>query len=225
MKKSNLILAITITIICACFGMINFKLSAEYKKKNILPSVKKVILPPFHHIKEIKSAIKEEPVYLPLINIYQQANSSLLTYYFYSPIGYEYFVKNDTLFLQRDSVSDGGLPVLNLYCNNLKSLSSIESQITLHHFQTDSLQLVSQNNSTITCVGLTNKYLNLSATNKSVISLSAVDTIHKAAIKVLNKSELKLSDAFFKSYTLSIDSTATISTTGKSLKAINTGGL
>lgn len=221
MKISNQILVITIAAICACFIMINFKLRAEYKKGNIQSSVKKIILPTFHHIKELKSDKKEEYAYLPIININQHSDSSMLTYHFYSPIGYKYFVENDTLFLKRDSNTEGGLPVINLYCNNLKSISSIESRITLHHYQTDSLQLTSQNNSTIECVALKNKYLNITATNKSAIILSAIDTIQKSTIKVLNNAELKLSDAFFKSYALNIDSTATISTTGKSLKGLN----
>ena len=111
MKKSNLILAITITIICACFGMINFKLSAEYKKKKILPSVKKVILPPFHHIKEIKKLFVHEIVCIEDGQVFAKGYQELEKRY----LELKEMYGNWGVVLQKQTISENGLTVTIQY--------------------------------------------------------------------------------------------------------------
>lgn len=221
MKKSNIILLITIASVFSCLSIINFTLRAEYKKRNIKSVQKKIILPPFQHIQELKKAKKGETAFHPIIHIYQGGDTNQLTYYYYNPVGYEYFVKNDTLFIRADDSIENSFPMINIYCKNLVSISSNESEISLHNFISDSLELNSNQNSSITCLALTCNFLNISAKNKSAINISAKDTIQKVAMNVKNKAKLTLADAYFRTYTLTLDSTAILSTTGNSFKGIN----
>lgn len=220
MKKSNILLIITGVTIIGCLAAINLKLFAEYKNGNIQSVVKKTSVSTFHHIKELNSLKYAEYPYKPMVNIIQHQDSNYIAYNFYDTIGFDYFIKNDTLYLKADSTMKANLPVINIHCKNLKSLSSVDSNFELYQFKSDSLQLVANAYSSINCVELKCNYVNLRIQNNATISISAKDYINKADIHLLNKGLLVLSDVRFNAQNFSMDSSAALKLTGKSLKGL-----
>lgn len=221
MKKSNMLLIITLSIVCICLITVNIKLSMDYKKGAIQSVIQKEILPIFHHIKEINILKNVDYTYKPFINIYERKDTSAIAFNFYNPIGFHYFVKNDTLYLKADSSFDGGIPAISIYCKNLKSLITSNSNVTLYNYKTDSLYLESNKSSSINAIQINSKSLKLRAKDKSTLSVSAADIIDKGEIRALNNATIKMDNLYFKEQLISIDSSASLTVTGKTLKSLN----
>lgn len=221
MKKSNILLIITLSIVCICLISVNIKLSTEYKKGEIQSAIQKKILPIFHHIKELNSLKNTNYTYKPYIDIYERKDTSAIAFNFYNPIGYQYYVKNDTLYVKADSSYDGGIPAISIYSKNLKSIIISTSQVNLHQYKTDSIYLESNKYSSINAIQINSKFLKLRAKDNSTLSVSAVDTIDKGEIKAMNNGLVIMSNIYFKEQLLSIDSFASLTVTGKTLKSLN----
>ncbi|MBT9482882.1 hypothetical protein [Sediminibacterium sp.] len=221
MKKSNILLIITLSIVCICLTTVNIKLSMEYKKGAIQSVIQKEMLPIFHHIKELNSLKNVDYTYKPFINIYERKDTSAIAFNFYNPIGFHYFVKNDTLYLKADSSFDGGIPAISIYCKNLKSLITSNSNVTLYNYKTDSIYLESNKYASINAIELNSKSIKLKAKDNSTLTVSAADTIDKGEISSLNNATIKMNNLYFKERLLSVDSSASLTVTGKTLKALN----
>lgn len=193
----------------------------DYKKGAIQSVIQKEILPIFHHIKEINILKNVDYTYKPFINIYERKDTSAIAFNFYNPIGFHYFVKNDTLYLKADSSFDGGIPAISIYCKNLKSLITSNSNVTLYNYKTDSLYLESNKSSSINAIQINSKSLKLRAKDKSTLSVSAADIIDKGEIRALNNATIKMDNLYFKEQLISIDSSASLTVTGKTLKSLN----
>lgn len=221
MKKSNIILIVTIAIVCICFVTVNIKLSMEYKKGAIQSVTQKKLLPIFHHIKELYNLKNIEYTYKPYINIYERKDTSAIAYNFYNPIGYDYYVKADTLYIKLNYPLDGSIPAIDIYCKNLKSLITSNSTVTLYNYKTDSIYLESNKYASINAIELNSKSIKLKAQDNSTLTVSAADTIGRGEISALNNSTIKMNNLYFKERLLSIDSSASLTVTGKTLKALN----
>ncbi|HQS24170.1 MAG: hypothetical protein B7Y11_07010 [Sphingobacteriia bacterium 24-36-13] len=221
MKKSNILLIITLSIVCICFIAVNIKLSTEYNKGAIQSVTQKKILPIFHHIKELNGLKNIDYTYKPIISIYERKDTSAIAYNFYNPIGYQYFVKNDTLYLKADSTFDGSIPSIEIYCKNLRSVITSNSQATLYNYKTDSIYLESNEHSSINAIQINSKSLKLRAQDNSTLSVSGVDTIHKGEIRAKHNGLIIMNNIYFKEQLLSIDSTASLTVSGKTLKGLN----
>lgn len=221
MKKSNILLIITLSIVCICFIAVNIKLSMEYKRGAIQSFTQKKLLPIFHHIKELNSYKKGDYPYKPFISIYERNDTSAIAYNFYNPIGYQYFVKNDTLYLKADSTFDGSIPSIEIYCKNLRSVITSNSQATLYNYKTDSIYLESNEHSSINAIQINSKSLNLRAQDNSTLSVSGSDTINKGEIRAMHNGLIIMNNIYFKEQLLRIDSTASLTVTGKTLKGLN----
>ncbi|MDP3393244.1 GIN domain-containing protein [Sediminibacterium sp.] len=221
MKKSNILIIITLSIVCICFIAVNIKLSMEYKKGAIQSFTQKKMLPIFHHIKELNNLKNIEYTYKPVISIYERKDTSAIAYKFYNPIGYDFYVKADTLYIKLDYPLDGNIPTIDIYCKNLKSLITSNSVVTLYNYKTDSIYLESNRSSSINAIDINSKSLKLRAQDKSTVSVSGADTIGKLEIKALQEGNINLQNLYFKKQLLSIDSSASLTVTGKTLKALN----
>lgn len=193
----------------------------DYKKGIIQSVIQKKILPIFHHIKELNSLKNVDYTYKPFINIYERKDTSAIAFNFYNPIGFHYFVKNDTLYLKADSSFDGGIPAISIYCKNLNSIITNNSQATLYNYKTDSIYLESNEHSSINAIQINSKSLKLKAQDNSTLTVSAANTIDKGEIRAQNNATIKMDNLHFKEHLISIDSSASLTVTGKTLKALN----
>jgi hypothetical protein len=193
----------------------------EYKKGAIQSVVQKKLLPIFHHIKELNIYKKGEYENKPFINIVERKDTSAIAYYFYNQIGFDYFVKNDTLYLKADSTFDGGIPSIDIYCKNLRSVIISNSKATLYAYKTDSIYLETNEHSNINAIEIKCKSLKLRAQDNSTLSVSGADTINKGDIRAIHNGLIKMNNIYFKELLLRIDSTASLTVTGKTLKALN----
>lgn len=218
MKKSTITILIAITGLFLCFTVVNLKLKSEYTAGNIQSPMKTNILPPFHHIKEINSSPGKENVYQRNILVVQQKDSSALVHGYYNPVGVNYFVQNDTLFITPDSTFTGNDYNITIYCKNLQSLDARRSFIRLLNYVADSISLNTSANAGISCEHIKSNYINLNISEESSIFVSATDTINKADIYIQNSGLLNAANVYFKEKNLTIKNNGSVRASGKSLK-------
>ncbi len=218
MKKSTIAILIAISGLFLCFTAVNFKLKSEYTAGHIQSPMKKNILPPFHHIKEINPSPGRENVYQRNILVFQQKDSSALVHDYYDPVGINYFVQNDTLFIAPDSTFTGNDYNIKIYCKDLQSLHARRSFIRLLNFVADSISLTSSANASISCEHIKSNNINMNISEESSIVISATDTIKKADIYIQNNGLLNAANVYFKEKKLTIKNNGSVRASGQSLK-------
>ncbi len=218
MKKSTIALLIAISGLFLCFTVVNFKLKSEYTAGHIQSPLKINILPEFHHIKELNALSSKEIVYLRNILVYQQKDSSALVHDYYSPAGVNYFVQNDTLFIEPDSTFIQNGYDIKIYCKNLQSIQASRSSISLLNYVSDSISLTTSSFGQIDCKHIKSNYLKLKIRDESSMVISATDTINKADIYIQNNGLLNASNVYFNEKSLTIKNNGSIRASGQSLK-------
>ncbi|TAH11925.1 MAG: hypothetical protein EAZ12_03220 [Sphingobacteriia bacterium] len=218
MKKSSIALLIAITGLFLCFTVVNLKLKSEYSKGHIQSPMKTNILSEFHHIKELNALSSKVNDYQRNILIYQQKDSNALVHDYYTPAGVNYFVQNDTLFIEHDSTYVQNGYDIKIYCKNLESLNASRSFITLVNYSSDSISLTSSVNASINCVHIQSNYISMNISDESSIAISAIDTINKADIYIQNNGYLNASNIYFKEKKLTIKNNGSVRASGQSLK-------
>lgn len=218
MKKSTIALLIAIAGLFLCFTVVNFKLKAEYTAGHIQSPMKTNILPPFHHIKEINQSPGKENVYQRNILVLQQKDSSALVHDYYNPVGVNYFVQNDTLFISPDSTFTGSDYNIIIYCKDLQSLDASRSFIRLFNYVADSISLTTSANAGISCEHIKTNYIKMNIKEESSIFVTAADTLKKADIYIQNNGLLNADNVYFKEKNLTIKNNGSIRASGQSLK-------
>lgn len=217
MKKSTITLLIAITGIFLCFTVVNLKLKSEYNAGRIQSPMKTNILPVFHHIKEINVFPKETNIQGNSFFVVSRNDSSALVHDYYNFEGLTYYVKNDTLYLEQDSISMNYKNIA-IYCKELRSIHANISEFTITQNKTDSLLLFTHNTARILYEGIPNNYLKIKIEDQSRIIITSKDTITKANITISQNGSLKAADIYFKEKMIIIKDSATIELSGKSIQ-------
>ena len=212
MKKSTLSITIGIAGIFILISIANLKLSAEYKKGNIRSGMAAIQLPVYHHIKEIRST--EPDRFGGYITLIQHKDSSALLYNYYGSPDILYSVKNDTLFLEPELIEDKRLFNLTIYFQDLKSIQSSNSNITINKCRIDSLSVKAANYSSLYFTDATLNKLKLEATDEAGVTLSSKDTIPFASIHLRDRAMFKANIAAFLEKEIKMDANSTISFSG-----------
>lgn len=216
MKNSTIAITTGIAGIIILLTIANFKLSAEYKKGNIISSQTAELLPPFHHIKEIP--VKDPNKWGRRITLEQNNDSTAILYNYYSESGLLFSVVNDTLFIEPSLLQKNNGTTITIYYKDLKSVQVSNSSITMRKYHTDSLSIKAIQNSSIRCWSVIPEYLKVEARNEARVTIASMDTVPFANIQLQDNAEFRAEHTIFLQKELNMSMNSSISFLGMSIE-------
>jgi hypothetical protein len=217
MKNSTIAITTGIAGIIVLLTTANLKLSAEYKKGNIISSQTAQLLPSFHHIKEI-CAKNDEGNWGRNISLQQHKDSTAILYNYYSSAGALFSVINDTLFIEPDPSEKHDGYDLTIYFKELKSVQCSNSSVILGRFKGDSLSVKADHHSLFQGGQMDLKRLHVEASNDAHISINSIDTVPSVTIKLQDRARFNADCTIFVEKELIMSRGSSISFSGMSVE-------